>query len=211
VTEAAATADAVLVVGFSTSVGRDLLPAVTLRFSERRPGWRIRLRQVDWRDPTAGVADHGSDVAYVWLPLPDPDRYGRLVVAVEDRHVALPAGHRLAVRARVPFTELLDEPILALPPDAGPLRDHWIATDARDGQPATIAGEITTVDETLEAIANGTGIALISAGNAAIYRRDGIVTRPVDGIGPSELALVWRRDDPRPVVRDFVDCHPRAG
>jgi DNA-binding transcriptional LysR family regulator len=207
VADAAARAEAVLVVGFSTSVGRNILPAVSARFTERRPGWRLQLRQVDWDDPTAGVADHTSDVAYMWLPVPGVERFGRMVVATEERHVALPADHRLAGLEVVPFDELLDEPFLALPASTGALREHWLAVAERGGREPVIAAEVTNADETFEAVANGIGVALLSAGNAAIYRRGGVVTRPVAGLGPSELALLWRVDDPRPAVRDFVDAH----
>ncbi len=210
VADAAAAADAVLVVGFSTSVARDVLPSVAARFAQRRPGWRLQLRQVGWGDPTAGVADHSSDVAYVWLPIPDADRFGTLVIATEDRHVALPAGHRRADRDEVPFAELLDEPFLALPATAGPMRDHWLAVDHRGGHPVRIAGEVAGADETFEAVAGGLGIALLSAGNAAIYRRPDVVTRPVGGLSPSRLALIWRADDPRPAVRDLVAAHEPA-
>ncbi len=77
--------------------------------------------------------------------------------------------------------------------------------DARDGAPPVIAGEVRSAEETFESIENGIGIALLSAGNAEIYRRDTIVTVPVHGIAPSELAVAWRSDDHRPVIRDFVD------
>ncbi|MFU9034785.1 MULTISPECIES: hypothetical protein [Streptomyces] len=51
--------------------------------------------------------------------------------------MALPQGHPLAARAAadsegvLDFTELLDEPFLALPSEAGPLRGYWLALDAR--------------------------------------------------------------------------------
>lgn len=207
VAEAAAQAAAVLVVGFSTSVGRGVLPSVTARFAQAQPGWRIQLRQVDWSDPTAGVADHSSDVAYVWLPIPDDPGFATRIVATEDRHVALPEAHSLARCTEIPFDALLDEPFLALPQRAGPLRDYWLAIPERQGHPVRIAAEVANADETFEAVANGAGIVLLSAGNAAIYQRPGIVTRPVRGLSPSQLVLIWRSDDGHPAVRTFVDAH----
>lgn len=202
--EAAASDATVLRVGFSTSVGRGVLPAATERFNKHRPGWKVELRQVSWDDPTGGLSDGSTDVAFIWLPIPNPEAFEWVVLSSEPRWVALPEGHPLADRAEVEFTDLLDEPFLALPRSAGPLRDYWLAMDHRGGRPARIAAEVRTADETFEAIANGIGIALLSAGNAAIYERPGIVTRAVRGIGPSELAVVWRADDDRGVVREFV-------
>jgi DNA-binding transcriptional LysR family regulator len=74
-------------------------------------------------------------VAFVWLPLPDPARYQWVVVAEEQRLVAMPDTHPLASRDVVDFADLLDEPFLALPRGAGPLRDYRLATDARGGRP----------------------------------------------------------------------------
>ncbi len=115
---------AVLVAGMSTSPGRDgLLAAVRSRFTALHPEATVQLRQVSWDDPTAGLADGIVDVAFVWLPLPGPARYLWIVVAEEQRLVAMPDSHPLASRDGVDFTDLLDEPFLALPHSAGPLRD----------------------------------------------------------------------------------------
>src|SRR5262249_21297848 len=85
---------ATLVAGMSTSPGRGgLLPAVRSRFTGLHPEATVRLRQVSWDDPTAGLADGSADVAYVWLPLPDPERYHWIVVAEEPRLVALSGRH----------------------------------------------------------------------------------------------------------------------
>ncbi|NUS91480.1 MAG: LysR family transcriptional regulator, partial [Nocardia sp.] len=115
---------ATLAIGISTSPGRGLLPAVRARFAAAHPAARPVLRQIGWLDPTAGLADGSTDVAYVWLPLADAGRYEWLVVAREPRVVALPESHVLAGRAQVDFTDLLDEPFLALPESARALRDY---------------------------------------------------------------------------------------
>ncbi len=87
---------ATLVVGMSTSPGRSgLLPAIRSRFTAAHPEARVNLHQVSWDDPTAGLADGTADVAFVWLPVPDPGRYRWVVVAEEPRLVAMPpAGRR---------------------------------------------------------------------------------------------------------------------
>ncbi|MFD7981470.1 LysR family transcriptional regulator [Streptomyces sp. NPDC059071] len=194
-----------LVVGMSTSPGRGgLLPAIRSRFSEAHPRARTRLRQIGWEDPTAGLADGSSDVAFVWLPLAGAERFRWVVVATEPRLVALPEDHPLAARERIAFAELLDEPFLALP-DTGPeLRDYWLALDARDGRPPVVGAEIASADETYEALVGGLGICLVATGNAPLLTRGGVVTRPVEGVSESRLALAWRADDTRPLVRDYA-------
>jgi DNA-binding transcriptional LysR family regulator len=205
VRRARAAEQATLVVGMSTSPGRGgLLPAIRSRFTEAHPEIRLKLRQVGWEDPTAGLADGTSDVAFVWLPLADAERYRWVVVATEPRLVALPETHPLAGRASVDFAELLDEPFLALPATSPELRDFWLAVDSRAGRPPVVGGEIASTDETYEALVDGLGICLVAAGNAPLLTRGGVVVLPVDGVSPSRFALAWRADDTRPFVRDYA-------
>lgn len=202
-----------LVVGMSTSPGRGgLLPAIRSRFTAAHPNAVLRLRQVSWEDPTAGLADGEADVAFVWLPLPHADRYDWTVVAEEPRLVALPENHPLASRTEVDFADdLADEPFLALPPSAGPLRDHWLALDERGGRPPRIGAEIASTEETYEALVAGLGICLVAAGNAPLLTLGGVTTRPVRGLSPSRLALGWRREDEhRPLVRAYAEACRRA-
>ncbi|MFI6035544.1 LysR family transcriptional regulator [Streptomyces sp. NPDC051315] len=195
-----------LVVGMSTSPGRGgLLPAIRSRFTAAHPGTVVRLRQVNWSDPSAGLAGGESDVAFVWLPLPDQDRYAWTPIAEEAVHVALPETHPLAARAEIDFTDLLDEPFLALPESSGPLRDHWLALDARDGRPPRIGAEIAGTEETYEALVAGLGVCLVATGNVPLLTLGGVTTRPVHGVAPSRYVLAWRREDEdRPLVRGYA-------
>ncbi|MFI8948737.1 LysR substrate-binding domain-containing protein [Streptomyces sp. NPDC053750] len=224
-TEGAAAVDAAraarrgtLVVGMSTSPGRGgLLPAIRSRFTAAHPDARLRLRQVSWEDPTAGLADGTADVAYVWLPLPDAARYAWTVVAEEPRVVALPDTHPLAARAEIDFADLADEPFLALPPRAGVLRDFWLAMEERQalpghaGRPPRIGAEIAGTEETYEALVAGLGVCLVATGNAPLITLGGVTTRPVRGLGPSRYALARRREDEgRVLVRGYEEACRRV-
>jgi DNA-binding transcriptional LysR family regulator len=204
---------ATIVVGMSTSPGRGgLLPAIRSRFTDAHPAVTVKLRQIGWDDSTAGLHDGTSDVAFVWLPIPDPGRYTWVVVAEEPRLVAMPETHPLAGREIVDFADLLDEPFLALPKSAGVLRDHWLALDARGGRPPRIGAEIAGTDETYEALVDGRGVCLLATGNAPLITLGNVVTRPVRGVSPSRLALTWRADDRRPLVLDYARaCRQVAG
>jgi DNA-binding transcriptional LysR family regulator len=205
VEEAKAAQRATLVVGMSTSPGRGgMLPAIRSRFTGEHPAADVTLRQVSWADPTAGLADGSSDAAFVWLPLPDAGRYRWIIMAQEPRLVAMPQAHRLAGREIIDFTDLLDEPFLALPKSTGPLRDFWLAVDARGGRPPVIGAEITSPDETYEALVGGQGVCLLASGNAPSVTRGDVVTRPVRGLTRSRLALAWRQDDSRPLVLAYA-------
>ena len=192
-----------LVIGMQTAVGRGLQRRALATFRAREPGWVPSLRLVPWTDPTAGLADGTSDVAFLWRPL-TVDGLDTVSLREEPRHVLLPAGHPLATHDIVPFAALLDEPFVALPAEAGALREHWLATDARGNRPAVIGAVADTADAVLETVASGVGIALLAEGNVALYARPGVVTRPTSGLRPAVLALAWRVSDRRPAVAAFV-------
>jgi DNA-binding transcriptional LysR family regulator len=209
VAEAAAAADMTLRVGFHTRIGRGLIPAVTARMARLLPGWKLTFRQVSWRDPTAGLAGGEVDVAISWLPVPDTGLLSWQVVATEDRWVALPAGHRLAEKAAVTLDDLSGEPFIALPATAGPLRQFWLAAGERQSPPR-IAAEAETAEEAFEAVASGLGVVLLAAGNAEIYQRDDVKCRPVTGLSPSELAVLWRTGDDREAIAVFTGIFCRC-
>jgi len=206
---AAAVADAaagdarVLRVGTLTAIGRALYPRITSHFAKRQPGWRIELRSFDWGDPTAGLHDRATDTAFVWLPIETETLRSEVLVS-ERRFVALSTRHPLATRTEVDFAELADEPFVALPRSAGPLRDFWLGSDCRAGTPVNVAAEASSADETFEVVSSGAAVHLLAEGNAIIYARPGIACIPVTGLEPAQLAVAWRRNDHRPAVHSFV-------
>jgi DNA-binding transcriptional LysR family regulator len=195
--------DCTLVLGMHTSPGRGLLPSVRAMMVASCPDVSLELRHMPWSDRTAGLSEGSTDAAFVWLPLPTPP-YRWVTVAREARLVALPNNHRLADRDGVSIADLLDEPFLALPASAGPLRDYWLALEDRGGHPVRIEAEISNTEETYEAVASGIGICLLAAGNAPIFDRGAVTMLPVVDLGPSELVLAWNERRCPPLLETFV-------
>jgi DNA-binding transcriptional LysR family regulator len=202
--ERARAAATLLRVGFQTSVVGALYRLAVSCFTRAHPGWSVELKLHPWSDPTAGLLDAATDVAFLWLPVPGQERLASQTLRREPRHVALWRKHPLAQRAELRLSDLLDEPFVALPPSAGVLRDYWLAVEARDGHAVRIGALAETPDEAFEAVAAEQGVTLLSAGNAELYARPGIITRPVVDISPAELAVAWRADDQRPIIGEFV-------
>lgn len=197
----------VMRVGFMASAANEATPRIVTEFSRRRPGWRTDMRQGAWSNPTAGLADADVDVALLRLPFPGQGDLRVAVLFTEPRWVALPTGHPLTARESIPFRELWDEPFVAALPETGRWRDHWLATEEREGHPVRVAAVADQPDDWLSAIANGYGIALAPESAARYYARPGVAYRPVRGVSPSQVGVVWDPvDDANPVVQDFVRC-----
>src|SRR5262245_15192504 len=203
-------AEALLCVGFQTSVAGGLYRDAAATFAGEHDGWRPALRLHPWSDATAGLLDGSSDVAFVWLPLPDPERLAWSVLREEPRHVALWADHPLAEKDELTIEDLLDAPFVALPRSAGVARDYWLATAERAGRPVKVGAQAGSPDAAFEAVAARQGVVLLAAGNAERYARPELVSRPVVDLSPCRLAVAWRAGDDRAVVRDFVAAAERA-
>jgi DNA-binding transcriptional LysR family regulator len=206
----ARTASTVLRVGFQTSVAGALYRLAVTNFSDQHAGWRVELKMHPWSDASAGLLDDTSDVAFVWLPVPGQERLCWETLRSEPRHVALWPKHPLARREELRIGDLLDEPFVALPPAAGALRAYWLAIDERNGHPVRVGAEANSPDEAFEAVAAMQGVVLLSAGNAELYARPGIVTRPVIDLTPAELAIAWLANDERRILRGFREAARNA-
>ncbi|MEV6243346.1 LysR family transcriptional regulator [Lentzea sp. NPDC051838] len=193
----------VLRVGFLASAANteDIVAA----FGERRPGWRVDLRQSPWTDPTAGLANADVPVALLRLPFPGEDKFGVRSLFGEPRCAALSSAHPLAARDEIAFRELWDEPVVVTSALKGTWRDHWLATSERDGRTARIGAVVEHPEEFLEAIAQGHGIALVPASTSLLYERQGVVYVPVTGVTPSEVGVAWLPEAGE-AVADFVQC-----
>jgi DNA-binding transcriptional LysR family regulator len=207
-TKAAASREArVLRVGFMSSAANEATQEIMEAFTRLRPDWRPEMRQGAPSDPTAGLASGDADVALLRLPFPGQDQMRIEVLLTEPRWVVLPAAHPLAACDQIPFRQLWDEPFLAAPAETGWWRDYWLATAERQGHPVRIGFVTDQPDAWLTAIANGYGIALAPESAARYYARPGIIYRPVTGLSPSQVGVVWPpANDTDPVVQDFVRC-----
>lgn len=203
----AARAARVLRVGFLASAANEATPQIIAAFTDRRPQWRVEMRQATWTDPTAGLADGDVDAAFVRMPFPAQDALKVEVLFDEPRWLALPTAHPLAKLDRLSFDQLWDEPFVAAPAETGWWRDYWLGTDERAGRPPRIGAVANQPDEWLTAIANGYGVALAPRSASRFYARPGVAYRPVTGVSASQVGVAWHpATGADPVIRDFVRC-----
>jgi DNA-binding transcriptional LysR family regulator len=209
-TRLARDAAGVIHVGFHTSVAGGVYRDTITVFGREHPRWTVELQLYPWSDATAGLLAGSSDVAFVWLPVPDQELLGCRVLRTEPRCVAVWQTHPLASRPEVRMADLLDEPFVALPPTAGVLRDYWLAVEDRDQHPIRIGAHAESPDAAFEAVASAQGVALLSAGNAELYARPGIVSIPVTDLARAQIAIAWRADDSRTIIREFTRAAENA-
>jgi DNA-binding transcriptional LysR family regulator len=84
----------------------------------------------------------------------------------ERQFVAISARHPLADREAIEFSEIISEPVVALPVSAVGQRDFSLATYARAGRSPQVAAEANSDDPKFEIVSSGAAITLLAEGNA---------------------------------------------
>jgi DNA-binding transcriptional LysR family regulator len=190
-------------VGFLAYGACDVIDRSLAAFAAPVSELRLRTRQADFSDPTAGLADGKVDAAFLRLPVTAPELELETLTS-EPRVAVLPAWHPLAGRDGVTVGDLADEHWLQMPGHDQLWREFWLATGHRDGAAPLLGPEVRTIDEQLAATVTGGYVSLAPASVAASYPRAGISYVPVADIEPSAVAIGWRRGDQRQSVRRFV-------
>lgn len=193
-----------LVVGFQANAAAELTPTIMESYRRTNPRVEVEMRSHSFDDPTAGLLDGSSDVAFVRPPLPEFENLRMVALFTEPRVLAVSETSELARHSSVHVDELLDEPFVArCAPDVW--RDFWLATDFRHNHAPVIGSEVSSVDECFEAILSQKGIAFTQASTQRFYGRPGLTFVPVTGIAPSTLSVAWRQDNEHWITRAFVE------
>ncbi|WP_275409889.1 LysR family transcriptional regulator [Paractinoplanes deccanensis] len=165
------------------------------RLRERHPGLAVEVLRTSWHDQVEVLRDGRADVSYLRLPA---DRRGLTVrpVLAEPRVVVLPAGHRLAGKESVSVRDLAAERLLQDPEAVPEWRD--VATVAAEPVPAL------AVEEKLEHVAAGRGVAVLPLSTATFYTRPDVTYARVGDIPPNRVVLAWLADRRDALLADFA-------
>jgi DNA-binding transcriptional LysR family regulator len=189
-----------LSVGFSTAAGGVGVVREILRtFARSVPDVDVRTIEHDFSDPSAGLADGRTQVAFIFGPLP-VGGLASITLLEEPRLVAVAMEHPLASRATVNREDLQGLPWLQVPAPRGPWPEFWFP-----GPAAGPAGPvIRTADEWVTAIEAGRGSAFTMPAVMENFANARIVVLPVRDLDPAAILLAWRASNPDPLVRAFV-------
>ncbi len=192
-------------VSFVPSAAYAFLPAVVRRFEPQYPGVELDLAEgvtpEVMRDVLAGETDLG-----LVRSMPGDDRAVETYVAQEERLiVALPVGHPLASRQRIPLSLLRHEDFVAshgmrVPGFRSQIRE---ACEAAGFEPR-VRHEAVTIPTIVSLVSGGLGVALVPQA-ASSFQHAGVAYRELTGTRTRvKLILVWKRDNDYPVLANFV-------
>ena len=182
------------------------MPGITVtdavrELTARHPGVTVELLRTTWEDQTDVLHDGRADVSVVRLPV---DRRGLSVRPLfrEPRVAVLRTDHRLAGKESVRVADLAGEHVLNNPDAVPEWRD--VAVELRDGTTRT-RREFRSVEEKLEHVAAGEGIAVIPLSTSEYYTRPDVAHVPVEDLPPNEVCLAWVASRRSRLVFEFAE------
>jgi DNA-binding transcriptional LysR family regulator len=184
-----------LVIGSMGPAGGGLLAPLLARIGGRHPQLRIEVRALDFSDMVGAVRERQVDLAFLYLPLDEPDLQ-IVPLVTEPRVVVLPRGHRLARRRRLRPRDLRGETFI-MQPEAVPAiwRDHWLLVDELGQRPPISPRTADKLDDWLTLIGQGEGIDTAPAIISRYYAWPDVAFVPLIDAAPATLALARRRDE----------------
>jgi DNA-binding transcriptional LysR family regulator len=193
----AARGEAVFTVGFMPGL---VVTEAVREFQRTNPDVTIQVMRTGWEDQVRVLHDGRADVSYLRRPF-DAAGLSTERLFSEPRVVILPAKHELATEAGVLMNDLAAEHLLQ-DPAAVPEWATIAAEMRRRRGPARSLSR--TVEEKLELVAVGQGIAILPLSTARFYRRGDVRFVPVTDLPPTEVHLGWEQGRKSRLIAAFV-------
>jgi DNA-binding transcriptional LysR family regulator len=204
---AAAAGMATFTVGILVDHAEEAGPSLAT-FRQRHPGVRIRIRETDLADPTAGLRAGLVDVVLTRTPF---DRTGvsTRVLRSDPVAVVLRADDPLACRDSLHLRDLEDRRWFQLPEGTDPLwRAYWNGT--APAGPFREGPVVRTILECVQAVLWSGTIGLAPLTPLAHALPEGLATVPLADMPPSRLVVAWSSNDGSPLIRSLTQIAAAA-
>ncbi|MFH8408784.1 LysR substrate-binding domain-containing protein [Streptomyces sp. NPDC018019] len=195
---AAAAGTATLTVGTLADSAEQAGARLAAVYRDRHPHVRVRVREADFTDPTAGLRAGLVDVALTRAPFEDSGLTTR-VLRSDRVGVVLRADDPLADHDSLRLDDLAGRPWFRLPEGTDPVwRSYW----ARRPDTARCTGPVVrTVHECLQSVLWSGTVGLAPLAHSL---PEGLTAVALTDVPPSRLVIAWRSGDTGPLIRSFV-------
>ncbi|MET8160725.1 LysR family transcriptional regulator [Sphaerisporangium sp. NPDC005289] len=176
-------------------------------FHRAHPGVEISLLEDNSDRLVEGVRAGTVDLALIGTATATPEGLGALMIISERLVAVVQAGHPLTSLPRVTLRDLVDLPIICMPPGTGLRTVFDQACAARNLRPL-IALQASAADAIADLAGRGLGVAVLCDSMVGGHRD--LTALPIDDVEtPALLALVWK-DTHGPAARELLVHAHRA-
>lgn len=166
-----------LVIGFMPGI---VVTAAVRAFTAGQPDVSVDVLRICWDEQAAALLDGRLDVGYLRRPFPE-DGLTVVPLVSEPAVVVVPEDHRLADRGEITMADLAGERMI----------HHQTHT-------------VRSVEEKLELVAAGHGLALLPETTANFYTRPDLARVLVTDAAPNEVCLAHDATRRSPLITNFL-------
>ena len=194
-----------LVIGYVSIALYNLMPGAVRLFRERFPDVQITLHELCSPDLEEQLLQGAFDVGLVMQGMPFPELAYETVLR-EQATVAIPKNHPLGGQAPIPLRALASEPFVMYEhTERSWLHDQIIALCQAAGFSPHIVQEAASEQAIIGLVAAGVGVSLVSSCLSGLRTHE-VTYRPlIDPAVSVEYAVVWKRENPSPFVKAFLN------
>jgi DNA-binding transcriptional LysR family regulator len=196
-----------LVIGVAGPADADYFVQIMRLFAQRHPQVRVVIRNLSTAEQIQALLEERLHAGFITPPTDHPDLRFETVLHTPIV-LAVPRGHALAARARVPLTAVAAERLIMFSRAMAPGFFDAIASACRTaGFGLHVKHEVENLQSAYGLVAAGLGVAFVPAGLEADVPK-GVALKPLAPQLPRvdcEIALAYRRQSGCELVAGFVD------
>jgi DNA-binding transcriptional LysR family regulator len=196
-----------LLVGYPLT-GRGKVASAMLRtFRERYPGVVVTSVPSRTADLPKELRREAIDVAYIHHSIQGDRQLTSRTISRTAYMLAIQPGHRLENEREVAIEELAGEALLFFSRQLNPHHYDQLLRELSDSTSTRpeIVEEASAIEDLIDAVEAGIGLALIIESEATRITSANIVVRPFRAPAPTRpLGIAWRRNDQSPVLDVFL-------
>jgi DNA-binding transcriptional LysR family regulator len=203
--EVAAGQSGVLTIGAITSAMLGIVPTFLESFRQTYPNLTLFVREIDSVEAIPGLESGELDLAFVRLEGEIGSGISTMPLAEDRLAVALPKGHPLAARSRVPWKSLEAERLVMSSRQVSPVYFDLLLSACRaHGFVPHVYHEVRSVTSQVAYVSCGQGVALVPLAMARLAPENVVVRPLADKVMVVTAALAWNARRHHPMVEAAV-------
>jgi DNA-binding transcriptional LysR family regulator len=194
----------VLGVAFIGSATISLLPTVLREFREQYPDVLLNLYEMNFSEQQQALLEGRIDAGFTRPAINDP-KIECIELHSEPLVVAVPKGHRLALKEKIALPQLRAENFVSFPrTTSGSYGAHIYEICRKAGFEPEIVQEANELQTLLSLVASGIGIGIVPELSSQVRKADLVYLNLKKPAPKTSTSLVYRKDDDNRLLSGFI-------
>ena len=193
-----------LKVGFLGGGFYELYRPLVIAFENSHPDVALDFFELTYVTHFASVFDGSVDIAFCRLPLGGPGLQHGSIIMRDQRMLCVPQDHQLAQATLIDPELLAHERLVRMVPESvnQEWQDYHFPRNTPSGVRIGDGPIVRTIREAIAAVSSRQGLVMLTKRAASYYVTPNVSFIDID-LPPMPSALVWRKDDARPILQEF--------